>query len=58
MCASFPCLWVDIRGLVLKSEAMFVVEGPACAFSESPRIFFWLKFYILLTRNSTETQFH
>ena len=58
MCASFRCLRVDIRGLVLKSEAMFVVEGPACAFSESPRIFFCLKFYILLTRNSTETQFH
>ena len=58
MCTNFPCLRVDIRALVLKSEAMFVVEGPACAFSESPRIFFCLKFYILLTRNSTETQFH
>ena len=58
MCTNFSCLRVDIRALVLKSEAMFVVEGSACAFSESPRIFFGLKFHILLIRNSTEVQFH
>lgn len=58
MCTNFPCLRVDIRALVLKSEAMFVVEGSASAFSESPRIFFCLKFHILLIRNSTEVQFH